>query len=153
MILCPETTMKLRLNFWLSTALMFGALIVGTVTICSWKQPPQHRFETLDDIEAFAKKNGLYVYRVDRSEMGLQSDLYISENPISIERLPIWKGKFDTDPRWKKLVWVYELQPPENANCTMLLIPEQDACRVWENVVVLGDRDLLNRLEQARLEP
>jgi hypothetical protein len=105
-------------------------------------------FHKLADLKHFAQQHGLQVSTNANRPLEHFSQLFISPEPMSRERLS-WLLKSDCGltPAWRNLVWAaYHTGAPEG---TYPVYADSIGghSRIWGRLVVAGDPQLLDRLE------
>jgi hypothetical protein len=144
--------MKFNVTFWLTVTALFGVLLTATWVISLVWERPRYQFQTLKDRERFACDNGLQVYRPDKPGIELQQELYLSTAPICPKGVRVLsKNHIGSTPNSHRLVWVFELEPSNDTQTQILLgVFEPEDYLVWDNLILMGDPELLDWLESLR---
>ena len=102
-------------------------------------------FKNSRELSEFATSNGLVIHC--GNERGVINDnYYIADHPLTLDELGPVSRRRDCGltPAWRGILWVCQLHGP-----LMSLDPEVlgGKWRIWGNVVVAGDENLMDRIE------
>jgi hypothetical protein len=137
---------RLRQACWLAALAVGVAVPLGLAP--AWfrsREAPQ--FQDVRELQAWAERRGLYC-RSDRADNKVTRWLAVATRPVSWDEansVPLWRPGARRHGALPGVVWA--------ANCSpsLALPPGGGACRVWGQVVVAGDPQLLDRIERGDL--
>jgi hypothetical protein len=130
---------------WLSVAFMVCIIAVFLAWHCLAPPPAAISFETAQELHVFACASGLHTCNDGRYD---SSTFFIADHPITSEDIAALLTRRDSGltPRWRGIVCAAQIRTPG-----YFLDPEQGFgghWRVWGNVIVAGDLQLMDRLEE-----
>src|SRR5581483_8712146 len=103
------------------------------------------QFESIVELRHFAEAKGLKIHYGNSGDIPGGS-CYVAAHPMTFQDLiPVSRHRnLDNTTAWSGIVWVCKIQ----ANCWTLCPDEFDGNgRIWGNLFVVGDKNLMDRIE------
>jgi hypothetical protein len=126
---------------FLAIAIVFAGCRVVTCT-CG---PKRVAIKDIAEFKNLVGAAGLYIH--SGSQSGLIGDnFYVADHPLAWDDLEEVHSRRDCGltPAWRGILWVCQIN---TANTTNLPDSIGGKCRVWGNVCVVGDEELMDRME------
>jgi hypothetical protein len=111
--------------------------------------PQRVHFKDARAFREFAAANGLHLHSGTASgDVFAWNNLYVADHPIAIHDLEDVCTRRDCGltPAWRGILWIAQINDPA---LRMHEYPESlgGKWRVWGNIMVAGDEDLMDRIE------
>jgi hypothetical protein len=124
---------------------VMGALLFCLHLISASKPKPVH-FKTLREFKDFALSKGLCF---SKQPVPLFDNFFIADHPLSIESLQelpiVRKRDCGLTPAWRGLLWVCAIHSRYGQVDFETIGGKK---RIWGKLLVAGDEELMNRIEQ-----
>ena len=141
-----------RLTVWTLVILVAAAFagLLGFLTLPHLGPPEPPAFASVQELADWARARGLHC-RSDLRSGEVGPAVAVSTRPLTWQdanTLRKGTGPGGSElPAWAGVLWAARLSP----NLADMPGPPWDRpCRVWGNLLVTGDQDLLDRIEQER---
>jgi hypothetical protein len=114
--------------------------------IRAWLSPrPGPRFGDVGELKAWAQSRGWYC-QSDSKDSKVLAGLALSTHPLTWEQVASFcRASFKEGPEWEGMIWAINRPAALDA---MPGPPWKGECRLWGNILVTGDRCLLDRIEE-----
>jgi hypothetical protein len=108
---------------------------------------PTH-FDNVHEFREFAVKNHLLLHPSGaRGTVGAEDNFYVSDRPVSLEQLlSLTKHNCGLGSEWRGIIWVHG----DSRRSYMWAESIGGHRRLWGNLLVAGDKKLLERVEELR---
>jgi hypothetical protein len=143
----------MKLSSLLSRRIRFAA-VIAVAALClllvSTLIPKPIHFESLREFIAFARAKELFL----PPEIGVANNIFVAERPITAERMrelaALDARTSGHNPTWRGLVWVWQI---ESKWSRIDVGSFGGKTRIWGNLLVAGDEELMDRIERLRRGP
>lgn len=136
----------LLFTFWKQAVGLVVAIIV--YSIYHHSTPAAVSFETCQELKDFIESHGLYHHSGTKTFVP-PGNSYICDHPVGFEDLAPVMTRRDcgNTPAWRGILWVAQIRDPGWVNALRGDAPSNCKCRIWGKVLVVGDEDLMDRIE------
>jgi hypothetical protein len=135
----------MRFKFSTKLAAAIGLVVANILAVHFLAPPRPVFFETPEELIFLVERNGLHCHSASDPSKGLWSQFYVAHHPGVFQQLPLSKRSCGQAPEWRGLVWVTSI----NQNGWGLDIDSIGGRkRIWGKVVVAGDEELMDAIEQ-----
>jgi hypothetical protein len=125
--------------------LLAGMLVAGLLLVPLTSSVPV-RFATAWEFKDFATKHGLYCHSGNANAVSVCGNLFIADHPMTLEHTSaLTKRDCGLTPAWRGIAWVQQIDMGHSIfepDCVL------GSKRIWGNVLVAGDEDFINRIEE-----
>jgi hypothetical protein len=125
----------MKIAYWLGSA---GVMLALVLVASYWPRPLE--FANLEDAAAQARAAGFFVTS-DRADGNFQGGFLLSTDPVSFADASVLSKTGKMGPQWQNRLWVTSLP------CSWATTPDEAVVKLWGNLVVFGDLELLRRVE------
>jgi hypothetical protein len=126
--------------------LLILAVVVGGVW---YSQPALTEFEKLEDFRRFALEHGLHFHSGAGNSEKYFDSFYVADRPLNIEDItPLRHSQCGQTPAWRGILWVAARDSEHSPHHFLYLESIGGHYHLWGNLVVAGDPELLDRVEQ-----
>lgn len=127
------------------------AAVVGLPYVAASLSPRTVEFKHAQEFKDFAVARGLHFHpgTLDEGMTFAKSNFYVADHRISTQDLEGIGFKRDCGltPAWRGVVWIAQI---EDTDTPISVETIGGRWRIWGNVVVAGDEDLMDRIEAMR---
>lgn len=139
---------SLLLRFWIGATGVVG--LVGVLLICRQVTfvPRPVKFKTVQEFKELITSDGLHCHCGNASGLAL-NNFYVADRPITLDDLKDVQTRRDCGltTAWRGIIWVTQIHYGVLTLC--LDVGPSGKRRVWGNVLVAGDEELMDRVEAA----
>lgn len=137
----------IRSRCWLSVGVTSLLLVLLAVLERTWLHPPGRRFADVSELKAWAEAHAFFC-QSDREDGDAREGVAVSTHAITWEQAGgLCRATPGEDPAWTGVIWAANLYSKLGMQIAR---PWNGECRLWGNIIVTGDRLLLDQLEEAR---
>jgi hypothetical protein len=136
----------LKRPVWVGASIL---LILAVVAGGLWyTQPTPVQFEKLEDFKRFALEHGLHFHSGAGNSEKYFDSFYVADRPLNIEDIaPLRHSQCGQMPAWRGILWV-AARDSEHAPGYTYAESIGGHYRLWGNLLVAGDPQLLDRVER-----
>jgi hypothetical protein len=108
-------------------------------------------FESAQELKSLLERNGWCCNwgGADTSTVGL-TNFYVTRHPVTRAQLPATKRTCGQTSDWRGMVWVTQIQ---QNHCGICIRSISGCKRIWGNVLVAGDEEVMDAIEEIYRSP
>ena len=124
------------------------AMIVATIAafagFARFGPPAPVHFHTIEQFREFVRNHGLFCHSGRADESAFGDNVFVGDHPLySDDLIVLNKGDCGINPRWRGIVWITEHPAPFR----LCIGSIGGATRIWGNLLVAGDLELMDHIE------
>jgi hypothetical protein len=130
--------------------LVVGVGLLGILIVCARenvRHAPIH-FSTIAQAKEFFLRQGLFCHDGTKGKNAF-GNYFVASHPIDFDSLQmiINRRNCGMTPAWRGILWICQLHRGNNG--WIVITDSVDGnCRVWGDVLVAGDEELMDRIEE-----
>ena len=106
------------------------------------------QFASAEEARDFCVSEGLHCHNGTDGVPFTMGNFFVADHPLTFNDLQAIPCRRDCGmtPAWKGILWVGQIRSPHSV-IDIGVASIRGKCRVWGNILVAGDEDLMDRIE------